>query len=139
MSRERSEQVMRRYLNEVVIAKNLEVIDEIAAEDMWDHTQSEPGRNGLVEHVRGFHRLIPNVEIEVSEIIADDCKVVGIWNWRGNPVTDFLGIPAGREVVAQVASLFRLRDGLLADYSLMVTARTTSEPMVQGGMANLID
>ena len=34
MSRERSDEVMRRYLTEVLMERNLEVIKGIAAEDM---------------------------------------------------------------------------------------------------------
>ena len=36
MSVERSEEVMRRYIAEVIGEKKLEVIDEIAGEDMFD-------------------------------------------------------------------------------------------------------
>ena len=46
MSRERCEEVMRRYLAEVLGERKLEVISEIAAEDMVDHSQPEPGRRG---------------------------------------------------------------------------------------------
>lgn len=138
MSRERSEEVMRRYLSEVVMEGKLKVIREIAAEDMWDHTQPEPGREGLEKHVSGFLEMVPDVEIVISDIVADEDKVVGIWTWRGTPVMEFMGIPLGREVECKVGSLFKLRDGLLVDYSLIVAATTTSAPIYQGGFANLV-
>lgn len=47
MSRQRAEEVMRRYLTEVVAQGKLELIDELAAEDMVDHTQAIPGRAGV--------------------------------------------------------------------------------------------
>ncbi len=42
MSRERCEEVMRRYLAEVLGERKLEVISQIAAEDMVDHSQPKP-------------------------------------------------------------------------------------------------
>lgn len=124
MSRQRSEEVMRRYLTEVVMEGKLAVISEIAAENMWDHTQPEPGRDGLEKHVSGFRDLVPNVQIVINNIVADEDEVVGIWTWRGTPVTEFLGVQLGSEVECKVASLFKLRDGLIVDYSLL-TATTT--------------
>ncbi len=121
MSRERSEEVMRRYLTEVVMEGKLAVISEIAAEDMRDHTQPEPGRDGLERHVSGFRDLVPNVKIAINNIVADEDEVVGIWTWRATPVAEFMGVPPGNEVECKVASLFKLRDGLLVDYSLIVT------------------
>ena len=138
MSRERSEEVMRRYLTEVLMRRKLEVIKEIAAEDMWDHSQPKPGRDGLEKHAGGFLAHIPDVKIVVNHIVANEDTVVGIWTWQGTPEGEFLGIPAGREVEACVASIFKIRDGLLVDYSLTCAAKTTSEPMYQGGVANVV-
>ncbi|MDE0179588.1 MAG: hypothetical protein OXP36_13470 [Gammaproteobacteria bacterium] len=41
MSEQRSEEVMRRYLTEVVAQGKLELIDELAAEDMVDKWQAK--------------------------------------------------------------------------------------------------
>jgi hypothetical protein len=137
MSRERSEEIMRRYLNEVLIQRKLDVIKEIAVEDMWDHTQPKPGRNGLERHAGGFVEHIKNLRIVVNHIIGNDDTVIGVWTWRGNPASAFLGISAGREVECRVTSEFKIRNGLLADYTLHCWAKTTSEPIEQGGMSNM--
>ena len=73
------EEVMRRYLTEVLGARKLAVISEIAAEDMFDHTQPKRGREGLERHAGGFLAAIPNVQIVVDHIVADENTVVGIW------------------------------------------------------------
>ena len=137
MSRERSEEVMRRYLTEVLMQRKLEVLKEIAAEDMWDHTQPEPGREGLERHAGGFVAAIPDVQIVINHIVADEDIAVGIWTWRGTPV-EFPGMPPGREMEGHVASIFKLRDGLLVDYSLIAVTKTTSEPIHQVGISNIV-
>lgn len=138
MSRQRSEEVMRRYLTEVLMERKLAVISEIAAEDMWDHTQPKPGREGLEKHAGGWLAQVPDAKIVINHIVADDDTAVGIWTWRGTPVTESFGIPLGREVECYVTTIFKLRDGLLVDYSLIAAATTTSAPIHQGGFSNLV-
>ena len=138
MSRERSEEIMRRYLTEVLMEKKLEVIKEIAAEDMWDHTQPKPGREGLERHAGSFLAARPNVKIVINHILADEDTVVGIWTWRNKEDAGSMGIPTGREVVCRCASIFKIRDGLLVDYSLIAVTKTTSEPIQQGGVTNMV-
>tara|TARA_Y100000310_G_scaffold345457_1_gene465205 strand:- start:4015 stop:4440 length:426 start_codon:yes stop_codon:yes gene_type:complete len=138
MSRERSEEVMRRYLTEVLMERKLEVIDEIAAEDMWDHTQPGPGRDGLVRHAGGFLEMLPEIRIVINHIVANEDTVVGIWTWVGTPRSEFMGIPLGSEVECNVTSIFKIADGLLADYSLICAAKNTSAATYQGGFATLV-
>ncbi len=123
MSRERSETVMRRYLTEVVAQGKYELIAELAAEDMVDHTQTIPGRAGLEHHVRGFRESRPDVEVQVERIIASDDEAVGIWTWRARHSHEMFGVPAtGRSVECRVASVFRLKDGMLVDYEVFADA-----------------
>ena len=130
MSRERCEEVMRRYLTEVLGERKLAVISEIADEGMWDHTQPKPGRDGLERHAGGFLAAMPDVRITVDHIVADEDMVVGVWTWRGTPVVEFFGVPpTGREVECRVASIFRLRDGLLVDYWVIADRLATVQQM----------
>jgi steroid delta-isomerase-like uncharacterized protein len=111
---------MRTYLEQVVGKRRLELIPELAAEDMVDHTQAVPGRQGLVNHVQTFHRTFPDAVVEVNRIIADGDDVVGLWRFKGTHADTFAGIPAtGRTLEFDIASFFKLRDGLLVDYSLV--------------------
>ena len=70
MSVERSEEVMRRYIAEVIGEKKLEVIDEIAAEDMFDRGQPKPGRDGLWKHVRDFLAIVPDPKVVIHDIVG---------------------------------------------------------------------
>lgn len=125
MSQQRSEEVMRRYLTEVVALGKLELIDELATEDMVDHTQSIPGRAGLVAHVKSFRERNRDVELTVERIVASENEVVGIWTWRATHSTDMYGVPPlGGKLEVRVASIFRLRDGMLIDYEVISDALT---------------
>jgi hypothetical protein len=71
---------MRRYLTEVVGLGKIELLNDLAAEDMIDHTAIAagmgPGRAGLVKHVSYFRQVLPDVRVTVERIIASHDEVV---------------------------------------------------------------
>jgi steroid delta-isomerase-like uncharacterized protein len=116
------ERVMRRYLTEVVAQGRIELLEDLAAEDMVDHTavaaEWGEGRQGLEKHVRYFRRVVPDLEVEVERVIASDDEVVGIWRATGTHAGSLFGVPAtGRRVDYRNASVFRVRDGRIVDYT----------------------
>ena len=117
VGRDRSFEVMNRYLTEVLADRKLEVIEQIAAEDMKDWSQTIPGRAGLIHHVHDFWRIFPEVEVKVLRIIADEDQVVGMWRFKGVAVEEYWGMkPNGTPIAVTVVSTFRLVDGLIKDY-----------------------
>lgn len=123
MSSERNEAVMRRYLVEVLGDRKFELIPEFVADDMVDHTQTSRGPAALDAHARGFCQNIPDVEIEVEQIIATDESAIGIWRWTGTPIQP-MGVSAtGNDIYPRhIASVFHFRDGMLAEYLPFVGA-----------------
>lgn len=122
MSQARCEEVMRRYLTEVVAAGRLEVLEEIAAEHMIDHTAVAAGwgegRRGLERHVRYFRQCIPNPQITIERLIASDHEVVGVWRVRGVHRGELFGVPAtGKTLEWTNASIFRVEGGKIVDYT----------------------
>lgn len=122
MSEERCEEVMRCYLTEVVAQGKLELLDDLAAEDMVDHTAIAagwgPGRSGLKQHVSYFRQSISDLEITLERVIASADEVVGVWRVRATHSGDLFGIPAtGKTIEWTNASIFRLKDGKIIDYT----------------------
>jgi len=122
MSQARCEEVMRRYLTEVVAVGRFEVLEEIAAENMIDHTAVAAGlgtgRIGLERHARYFRSCIPNPDITIERLIASDHEVVGVWRVRGVHSAELFGIPAtGKPIEWTNASIFRVENGKIVDYT----------------------
>jgi steroid delta-isomerase-like uncharacterized protein len=125
MSSQRSEEVMRSYLTEVVGKRRYELIPQLAAEDMIDHTQALKGRQGLVNHVQNFHRTFPDVTIQINRIVAGENDAVGWWSLKGTHSQELFGQPgSGKALEFDVVSFFRLKDGLLAEYHVVADALT---------------
>lgn len=130
MSAARNAEVMRRYLEEVVGAGMLELIPELAAEDMEDHSNDIPGRAGLEAHVTRFRQSIPDVEVTVLRIIASFDDVVGVWRWRGTHSAELFGVPAtGRALDVTIASIFKMRHGKIVDYMVVAGALQAVQQM----------
>jgi steroid delta-isomerase-like uncharacterized protein len=115
-------EVMRRYLTEVVAGGDLSLLDDLAAEDMVDHTAVAAGwgtgRDGLRRHVTYFREVLADLTVTVERVIASADEVVGIWRVGGVHAGDLFGHPAtGRRLEWTNASVFRLRDGRIVDYT----------------------
>lgn len=122
MSQDVAREVMRRYLMEVVAGGRLELLDEIAAEGLIDHTAVAAGwgegRAGLERHVRFFRDCIPDMEITIQRLIASDDEVAGIWRVKGTHSAALFGVPAtGRVIEWTNVSVFRVVDGKIVDYT----------------------
>lgn len=122
MTAEQNAEVMRRYLTEVVGGGNLELLEEIAAPDMVDHTAVAAGwgtgRQGLVRHVTYFRQTLPGLTVTIERVIASADEVVGIWRVSGEHHGPLFGYPAtGRTLEWTNASVFRVTDGRITDYS----------------------
>lgn len=121
MTAERSADVMRRYLVEVVGAGDLALLAELAHPDMTDHTAIAAGwgsgREGLERHVTSFRSAMTDLEIEIERLVAASDEVAAIWRVTGTHVGELFGVePTGRRVSYRNASVFRLRDGRIDDY-----------------------
>jgi len=119
---EQTADVMRRYLTEVVGEGKLELLDEIAAPDMVDHTAVAAGwgtgRQGLVRHVTYFRETLPDLTVTIERLIASADEVVGIWRVAGSHAGPLFGYPpTGRRLEWTNASVFRVADGRITDYS----------------------
>ena len=122
---------MRTYLKEVVAKGRLEVIPEIAAEDMVDPSNPARGREGLVNHVTNFRATFPDIQLKILRIIADDDEVCGVWRMKATHSNEFIGVqPTGKTLEFNISSLFKLHDGMIVDYTLV--ARLLEAAMQMG-------
>lgn len=130
----RSEQLMRTYLERVVAAGEVELIDDIAHEDMVDEANAffggPAGRAGLVAHVKGFHRCIADAAVTIDRIVGNEDSVMAWWSFAGRHVGPWLGVPpTGDPIEATVFSFLDLDDGLVSRYRLWLHAGF-AEPVV---------
>jgi len=119
--------LLRTYLERVVVGGEVELIDDLAQEDMVDEANrffgGPPGRAGLVAHVKGFERCIDDVEVTIDRVVGSDESAMAWWSFRGIHNGPWLGIPPTHDrVEATVFSLFDVTDGKVSRYRVWLHA-----------------
>ena len=124
MSAKSNREIMATYLNEVLGQRRFDLIQEIAAADLVDHTlPGQVGPAALEAHARGFCENTPDVEIEVLKVFADEHTAVGLWRWHGEPNRPSGVSASGSPVVPRfVCSIFEIEDERIRDYRVFVDA-----------------
>ena len=122
-----SEQLMHTYLEEVARKGRVELIEQIAHEDMVDEANvafgGPPGRAGLVAHVKGFRKHVTDADLSVHKIVGSDREVMAWWSFTGMHTGPWLGqSPTNKPISGTVFSFFTLEDGLIARYRLWLRA-----------------
>lgn len=103
MTTEANKAVVRRYIEEVINAGKLELIDTLFAPQMR-------------EQVRGFlssnDNPFANASEEIQDIVAEGNKVMVRWLFRGTHQGKFIGIPAtGKQIEITGYGTYYLENG----------------------------
>jgi len=111
---ESNKQIVRRLLDEVVTEGNIDLIDDIFAEDVLDHTLmgDTRGREPIKERAESLHAAFSDFSATAEKLVAED-DTVALWAIdRGTHDGEFLGIePTGREVeYSATAFFFRMEE-----------------------------
>ena len=118
MSTEQNKDVVRRFLEEVWNAGNLDVVDELIAPDYVNHTDpgQPPGPEGVKPLVTQFRSAFPDVHNAIEDVVAEEDRVavrvtlVGTHTgeWTGRP-------PTGSAFSVEGMRLYRLTGGKIAE------------------------
>ena len=121
MSTEENKTVIRRYFDEIWNQKKVEALAELVAENAhgYDATSAEPviGFENIKQVVLLFHRVFPDIQVSLYDMIAEGDKVVARWGLRGAHSDLFMGVPAsGKKVNVNGIIIFRLENKKIAEY-----------------------
>ena len=116
--------VVRRMNLEFIQGRNLEVGDQILADDFINHTAT-PGLSADKDGVRAFFeimwRAFPDMTVEILDQVAEGDTVTTRKAFHGTHDGDFMGIPAThKQVEIKVMDVLRLKDGRLTEHWAVV-------------------
>lgn len=115
-----NEEPVRRMIEEGFNENDLDLADELVAEDFVLHAaaRDEPirGPDGLKEFLGTYRSAFPDGHIEIDELVAEGDTVVARWTATGTHDGDLMGIePTGNEVRVMGMEMHHVRDGKLAE------------------------
>ncbi len=119
---ERNKAVVRRFIEEVQNRKNIDVFDELNAED-FVNLSAPPGmptdREGGKMFLGGFLNAFPDSHVAIDDMIAEGDRVATKKTFTGTHTGEFMGIaPTGNHVTLQYVDILRLRDGRIIEHWL---------------------
>jgi steroid delta-isomerase-like uncharacterized protein len=119
MTIEANKAIVRRFVEEVLNGRNVDVLDEIAADDYLDHVAfpgQAPGREGVKQRITYLLAAL-DPQWELHDFIAEGDLVVARWSLTGTQRGEFLGIPpTGKPFTLQVIELYRVANGKMAEH-----------------------
>ena len=119
MSVEPNKTLVRRYYDEVLNGRRVELLDELAAPDYVENNPlpgQGTGREGLKQRVTMLvDGLAPTFTI--ADVVAEDDRVVVRWVNSGTHAGAFLGVPrTGRSFRIAGIDIHRVAGGRLAEH-----------------------
>ena len=115
---EENKRIARRFPEDVATAGDLDLIDEICAEDVVDHSPlgEVRGRDALKEQLAGMRAAVTDFSATVEDAIAEGDTVAMRVTLRGTHTGEFMDIPAtGNEYEVENMVFTRIEDGQIAE------------------------
>ena len=84
----------KRFYEEILNGRNMDVADEILAPQYIDHSASAPGLENFKRYLTMITSVFPNINVAIEDMLADDDKVAARLTVRGTQSGSFRGFPA---------------------------------------------
>ncbi|MFW5905868.1 MAG: ester cyclase [archaeon] len=122
---ETNEEIVRRIPTEIFDDGNVDLVDELFAEDFVGHVPPVPGElhgpEGFEGLVRAFRTGFPDLNHPDIHLVGDGDTVVARLTGTGTHGGEFLGIePTGERMETTAMEMYRLDDGEITEAWLNV-------------------
>jgi steroid delta-isomerase-like uncharacterized protein len=117
MPAEENKAALRRFYEEVFNRKNLDIVDELLAPDVVDHSFGGQGVEASKRVFAALHHAFPDLRCEVHDVIGEGELVAARVTFSGTNQGEFMGVPAtGRHGVAAGVDFVRMEGGRQAEH-----------------------
>ena len=117
MSVEENKVIVLRFLKDVWGKGNLNIVEEIVADDHVHHlTRRDRHPEGVKELVSGFRNFLPDLQIAVIDLIGEGDKIVVYFTFSGVDKGGYWGKPpSGNSVTYSGIDIFRVTGGKIVE------------------------
>jgi steroid delta-isomerase-like uncharacterized protein len=117
---EENKSTQRRFVEEIQSKGDIDLVEELIAEDMVNHTPPPgvpPDREGARMIFQAIRAGFPDHDAEVVHMVADGDLVATYKTFTGTHEGEFMGIPpTGKRVTIRVMDFVRYRDGQIVEH-----------------------
>jgi steroid delta-isomerase-like uncharacterized protein len=116
----KNKEIVVRWTDEVLNQGNIDVVDELFAEDFSWEMPFNPGPlhgpEAMKETVSAFRAAFSDFAVDVEDVLAEGDKVALKYTASGTNDGEMMGAPAtGESAEWRVMHVFTLRDGKIVD------------------------
>ena len=120
MSVDENKALVRRFYEEVWARGNLDVADEVFADEYVRHDfrggEPEPGPEGQKRIAGDFRAAFPDLRWEIDFLVGEGDMVVARWTASGTHDGPWAGVtPTGRSMRLSGINVFRFADGKVVE------------------------
>jgi predicted ester cyclase len=109
-----NKELVRRFYREAIVERDSSACERLLSAD-FVHSGEPRGRAGQRQAVDYFLTAFPDLEHEITLIVAEDDLVAAHQRWSGTHGGEFLGVEAsGNHVEFTSTAILRVRDGLIS-------------------------
>lgn len=114
-------QLYRRFIDEVMVGGNLEVIDDLVGEKFVEHEEGLPGlpegREGLRATMQAMLEGFSDIGVSIEDMVEDGDTIWARLRLRGTHTGDFMGVPAtGKPFEIGAIDVVRFQDGKAVEH-----------------------
>ena len=117
---EANKALFRRFIDEVLNAKNPDMIDELIGDPFTDHSpppDTAPGREGMKQMMSMFFSAFPDLHVSIDQLIAEGDIVAGHMTTSGTHQGEFMAIsPTGKRVSFSEIHIVRIANGKAVEH-----------------------
>ena len=118
---EENKAIVRRIVQEIWNAGNLDLADKLVSADYVDNVSgsgSPVGPEGFKDAVNGVRDAFPEFTITINDMISEGDKVALVWTFIGTHKGELMGIaPTEKLIEFDGIYLYRFKDGKLVERS----------------------
>lgn len=120
MAEQKNQDVVRRFYEAAFNRGDPAAVDDLVAPNFVDHNPfpgQAPDRTGLTQFIKTFHGPLPDLRVQIDDMIAQGDRVVARWTARATHQGTFLQIPStGKQVTISGIDIMRIADGKIVEH-----------------------
>jgi predicted ester cyclase len=115
MSLDENKAIVRRWVEQVINNKQMEVADEVLSPELRSETGS---RKHLKDLIAYLHKVFPDLHQSIDALIAEGDTVVEQWtNHATHTGGEYAGVPpTGKHLEGRGVDIYRIVDGKIVEH-----------------------
>ena len=113
---EQNKTLARRFYDEILNSRKMDVADEILSPEYLDHSAAAPGLENFKSYLAMITSVFPDIKVTIEDLLADENKVAVRLTIHGTQLGPFRGFPpAGRQATWTGMDILHIFNGKIAE------------------------